>query len=521
MVLIAPLVALLVLWVNWGRGEGFRIPRLPLLLASLHIAATLLLLPAAMNPSAAFTELRWDLLFGLAFLLGLREGSLGPWTLLRGLVATGWLITLILLGERLTGLSIAGASLGSTTLGNPNFSGALLALSFAGTLAAIPGCPSTRAKRFLAASLVVFGLALWWLNSISAIAAAGLSSLWLILVLLHRSRGLRATIPAAVLAAALVLLLSQSLAERAEGRLYMNRINTCAATTQPLTGVGLGGFPRAFLDCQAPVLDAEVELRRLWTRPDHAHNEFFHLAVERGLGSLIILVVFWILTLARIRRAPSLIPGGVVISVLVLAQGEFPFHLVPTSLTAGLAAGLLWQGQPLPAPRTIPRWVTTIPAILLILGVSWQGVGDTLLATGRYQASLKANPWEPMAAFQLGKLLESVAAPEACPLLERAATLHASPALAAAVGTCLFRQGVPAAARTWLGLAVHWNQRNAQAHANLALVLERLGALDAARAHLQRARSLRPGDGSIRKIERHFRRNHPTENEGTRENQAD
>ncbi len=503
-VLVGPMLAVLLV----AAGRSPRRPGTPLLVA---IAAVLLAgvlgLLRSRSPGAGAWELWLDLLFLAAVFGGARLGS--PRPILAGVTLAGAALVGV------TGLEAAGAGpicpaavSRAGTMGNPNFTGALLALAVpAGLALAIESRRwwSRAGWTGLVIACVAATLHLGsWTGAVGA--TAGLFAVG-IHTLLQRGRPRRA-LGAGLLLLSVVggSLASPTVRGHLADRWYMARVSAAAGMEAPLGGQGLGGFPRGFLDAQAEVLAEHAEERGRWTRALHAHSEPLHAFVERGAPGLLAWlglwsVMLWVLVSGRGHpRRGDLLPGltGVLAAGFVLSLGEFPQHLVPAQLIIGLAAGGATAAPAVSRPRT--RHLIWLLAMPLFLVPPWLALSDRALTRGDPAEALRINPWNGRAAFAVALVEQDGLAPTGCAHARLADRLLPSPASAMTLGLCAARTGHLDDGIVALRRAAAWNPRNAAAHANLALLLLEAGDLPAARNHALRAASLRPGDPRIRAV---------------------
>ncbi|MFH1530810.1 MAG: tetratricopeptide repeat protein [Pseudomonadota bacterium] len=514
-VLVGPLLA--VLLVGGGTGAGWL--RRPVLGAALCVILFgVLALLHSPSPGVGAWELWLDLLFLGAVIAGTRLGTNGPGRVLVGIAGAGAALVVVTALEAVGVGPLCPAAVSKAgTMGNPNFTGAVLALAAPASLAL-----ALDARRGGAAA-AWSGLALAGLGAIASLgswtgaigAGLGLAAVG-IHALVRRGR------PRIALAVGLLLLFTMGGALTSEivrghlaDRWYMARVSASAASEEVLAGHGLGGFPRAFMDAQAGILERSVHERGRWTRALHAHSEPMHAFVERGLGGLLAWLTLWIaIGWILLRRAG--VPGitGVLVAGFSLSLGEFPGHLVPVQLALGLAVGgaVLGGNRPVDGPPTgrvgaeAPptgdgwRHLVWLLAIPLFLVPPWLALSDRALNRGDPAEALRINPWNGHAAFAVALAEQDGTAPTGCAHARLGEQLLPSPASAMALGLCAARRSQLEEGIAALRRAARWNPRNASAHANLAILLLEAGDLEGARSHAIRAASLRPGDPRIQRI---------------------
>ena len=477
-------------------------------------------------PGTAAWELWFDLLFLGALVMGAQLRGTGSLFLAAVAAGGGAVIVVTALEAVGVGPLCPAAITRAGTMGNPNFSGAVLALAAPASLAlALNAGARTQAVAW-AALLAVSLAATAWLGAWTGAVGAGVGlSAVAVHGLIRRGRASGALIVALlVLLGGGAALLSGTVRGHLADRGYMARVSLNAAATRPLTGHGLGGFPRAFLDAQAEILKENPDERSRWTRALHAHSEPLHALVERGLFGLLAWLGLWgAISWVIWRRGGS--PGltGVLAAGLALSLGEFPGHLVPIQLTLGLAAGLVGLkpsrdrspkgagvenehehekigAKAPPTGRRLMRHLLWIPALLLFLIPAWLAASDRAFNGGDPANALLINPWNGRAAFAVALAEQEGGAPMGCAHAGVAERLLPSPASAMALGLCEARRGHNKEGIEALRRATRWNPRNAAAHANLAILLLEAGDVESARRHALRASSLRPGDPKIRRI---------------------
>lgn len=501
-VLVGPVLAVLLI----SRQGAIR-PSLPVLWAAALVplvgVAALLRWVA---PGTGAWELWLDLLFLGAVVMGAQLGGARQRLLLAAVAAGGGAVVAVTALEAVGVGPLCPAAIAKAgTMGNPNFSGAVLALAAPASLAlAIDARQRSMAAAWTMLVLVVLATAVL-LGTWTGAVGAGVG---LVAVTVHRvarrHRSAAAAAAVLVVLGAGAALLSPTVRGHLADRGYMARVSLGAAAAQPLTGHGLGGFPRAFLDAQAEILKEKPDERGRWTRALHAHSEPLHALVERGLFGLLAWLGLWSAIAYAVWRGKS--PGltGVLAAGLALSLGEFPGHLVPIQLALGLAAGAVASRGILreTRPSGMTRWqhLLWIPALLLFLIPAWLAASDSAFNRGDPANALRINPWNGRAAFAVALAEQEGGAPTGCAHALLAERLLPSPASAMALGLCEARRGNGDEGIEALRRATRWNPRNAAAHANLAVLLLEAGDIEAARSHAIRAHSLRPGDPKIRRI---------------------
>jgi len=504
--LVGPMLAVLLLVAGRARGR----PAAPVLAAALAVVLVgLAALARSPSPAAGAWELWLDLLFLGAVLAGARLGHVRQ-VLLGAAAAGGALVGVTALEAAGAPPLCAAAIPGAGTMGNPNFTGAVLALAAPAAMALALRAGSRLIAVAWAVLVLVCLAAAVSLGSWTGAVGAGVG---LIAVVLHAlaARGRRRIALAAGLLALVVAgaaPLSPAVRGHLADRWYMARVSAAAAAEHPIAGHGPGGFPRAWLDAQAGVLAENPDERGRWTRALHAHSEPLHAFAERGTPGLLAWLglwgsVFWVLVSAPCRDLDGLGLTGILAAGFALSLGEFPGHLVPVQLALGLAVGAASTPRYRPVgkpPAAGLRHLVWLVAIPLFLAPPWLALSDRALNRGDPAEALRINPWNGRAAFAIALAEQIGTAPTGCAHSRLADRLLPSPASAMALGLCLARQGNSSDGVAALRRAARWNPRNAAAHANLAVLLLDAGDPEGARNHALRAASLRPGDPRIQAI---------------------
>lgn len=226
------------------------------------------------------------------------------------------------------------------TLGNPNFVGALMALTLPLALALdvseqrrLPSAVSAMSLVFLLSALVATG---------SRGAVLGLAAGGLVWALLRASR--RAVIAVCVVLVVGVMAIWQSPARPLQttlaGRWYLWQVVAPHAATHPLLGQGPGAVALRFPAWQREADRQGVSDMRFRGLTDHVHNDYLEALVERGLvGVGVLLAVLGAVGVKVWRQAPTKSP--------LLAGAA-------ASVTAGAACALV--DFPLARPVELVWW---------------------------------------------------------------------------------------------------------------------------------------------------------------------
>jgi tetratricopeptide (TPR) repeat protein len=289
------------------------------------------------------------------------------------LVATGAFAAVVVLlqaaGLRwLTSDSYTGLEFRSPgTFGNPNWAAAFLAALVPLSLGLAATGERRRPFHHVAALLSIATLA-----TLSKGGAASLVAGVLVFVLLDRnvSKMWRLTSLAAVTACgffALVFAWKQGLFTSApwlQGRLFLWRAALHLVSEEPLTGVGLGGYPAAYGRAAAALVDGDADAFVPLSSVDFAHNDILQYAAEAGVVSavLFVLVTASALVHAYRRNDPLARAAGAAVSV-VFVNGlvDAPMRVPSTFVLFFFLLGYL---APARGPRIL-RWPLLLGIVLL------------------------------------------------------------------------------------------------------------------------------------------------------------
>lgn len=119
--------------------------------------------------------------------------------------------------------------------------------------------------------------------------------------------------------------------DSADGRLFMWKISLFTILENPM-GVGLGNFSRSYGELQAGYFTSELGSVReeyLAGSPEYAFNEFLQIAVELGIGGMILFLLLIALgTYSMIRNGKYRVAGSL-FALLIFASMSYPFSLLP------------------------------------------------------------------------------------------------------------------------------------------------------------------------------------------------
>lgn len=191
-----------------------------------------------------------------------------------------------------------------STLGNPNFVGALMALSV--PLGAASVMRETTRTRYAVGlvSLVCLLAALVATGSRGAVLGLAAGTLtWAILRWSGRALvGVGVVLVIGTLAVALSP--ARPLQTTLAGRVYLWQVVAPHASARPLVGQGPGAVALRFVDWQHEADDRGVSDKRFRGVTDHVHNDYLEALVERGLPGLLALLAPLVSTWALVWRRP-------------------------------------------------------------------------------------------------------------------------------------------------------------------------------------------------------------------------
>ncbi len=199
------------------------------------------------------------------------------------------------------------------TLGNPNFVGALMAMSVPLTMAVHALSASSVVRRVAEVAGVLQAAALVGTGSRGAVLGLGAAmAAW---ALVRWSRRMRLALAALLVFGGIAIGLSPArpLDTTAAGRLHLWRIVAPHALDAPLTGLGPGAVALQFPGWQRSAARQGVRDRRFAGLTDHVHNDYLEAVVERGVPGLLSCVLplgllVWLL--ARVPRPAAPMVAG-------------------------------------------------------------------------------------------------------------------------------------------------------------------------------------------------------------------
>lgn len=233
------------------------------------------------------------------------------------------------------------------TLGNPNFVGALMALSV--PLGAASVMRATSRPRY-AAGLVSLGCLVGALVATGSRGAVlGLAAGALTWALLRWSGRALVGVAVVMVIGTLAVALSPArpLQTTLAGRVYLWQVVAPHATARPLVGQGPGAVALRFVDWQHEADDRGVSDKRFRGVTDHVHNDYLEALVERGLPGLLALLAPLVSTWALVWRRPR--PASPVTAACAAA------------VMAGAACALV--DFPLARPVELVWWWTAVAVV--------------------------------------------------------------------------------------------------------------------------------------------------------------
>lgn len=194
-----------------------------------------------------------------------------------------------------------------STLGNPNYVGALMALSVPLGAAAVMREPSS--SRYALGLVSVACLVVALVATGSRGAVLGLAAGTLTWAILRWSRRALMGVGVVLVIGTFAVALSPArpLQTTLAGRVYLWQVVAPHATARPLVGQGPGAVALRFVDWQHEADDRGVSDKRFRGVTDHVHNDYLEALVERGVPGLLALlaplVSTWLLVWRRGRPA--------------------------------------------------------------------------------------------------------------------------------------------------------------------------------------------------------------------------
>jgi len=179
---------------------------------------------------------------------------------------------------------------------------------------------------------------------------------------LHRYKKI---LPVAIILVALVLsgggiAMYRLKKDSADGRtlIWKNTLN--AVKEQPL-GVGLGHFASTYGKAQASYFETETATEQEKTvagNPEYAFNEYLQLALETGIGGLLLFMTAVILLIKKGIKQRKYGTVGAVVSLLVFAAMSYPFSVLPFLIVFVFLLADLADREEVTNPNHLKRSIT-------------------------------------------------------------------------------------------------------------------------------------------------------------------
>ncbi len=243
------------------------------------------------------------------------------------------------------------------TLGNPNFVGALMAMSLPLTAAVHREGSSRWHRRLAEVAVAMQALAIVATGSRGAVLGLGAAAA--VYASLRWSRRVRLAVAGLIVFAALAVASSPArpLDTTVAGRVHLWRIAARHAAAAPVTGQGPGAVTRQFPNWQRVAARTGVRDPRFAGPTDHVHNDYLEALIERGVPGLLALIVpLGLAVVQTARRCPA--------PISPVAAGAC------AALTAGAACALV--DYPLARPTELAWWWVALAIALQSAGAPMQ-----------------------------------------------------------------------------------------------------------------------------------------------------
>ncbi len=398
-------------------------------------------------------------------------------------------------------------------MGNPDWLGLLLAITL------VPSLLSGIRRPWVALSIVL--QLLGWLGAESRAAWLALPVGVLVAFVAPRHRIGRVLVPALIAASLAAALLPTGaaragLAGALAGRFWIWKSSLAAAIHAFPWGTGVAGFPAAYLGEQGRLLAhldvADASHRFVYATT--AHNEWLHALAALGGAGLLLLGISVATGIDHVARHwPA--GAGATAALAVGASADVPLQLPAIAVVAAL----IWATAPrlrLAYPRAIAVGMLVLCAISVTGQVrAWRAtraITHARDALPAERARLLAHaaalaPRSADAQFQWGSdQVERGDLEAGLASLERARAISETVSTDIAIGNALVRLGRLARARDSFRRALSFDPGSFRAHANLAVALVGLGALDDAARELGLATRLFPGHPKLALVRRALER---------------
>ncbi|HWP08685.1 MAG TPA: O-antigen ligase family protein, partial [Polyangiaceae bacterium] len=272
------------------------------------------------------------------------------------------------------------------TFGNPNWAAAFLAALVPLSLALARTTERRRLYHGIAGLLSIAAVATVSKGGAAALVAGLLVYVGLDRALSKKWRNAMVVGVAASVVLALAVAWKWELFATApwlKGRLFLWRAALHLVSEQPLTGVGLGGYPAAYGHAAAALVHGDASAFIPLSSIDFAHNDLLQYAAEAGVVTAALFVLVLVSALVQAYRSNdpcSRAVGAAVSVVFVHGLVDAPMRVPSTFVLFFFLLGYLVPAS----QRATPRWLVFVPIVLL---GAFQGVrftaGNTYWTRGR------------------------------------------------------------------------------------------------------------------------------------------
>ncbi len=140
----------------------------------------------------------------------------------------------------------------------------------------------------------------------------------------------------------------------------------------PIVGTGLGAYKLLSTDYMIPITNSDPDYYGYFEKPYEAHSDYLEMLAETGiLGTILWVGMLLYLVIAGIKRvlkSSSPLELAVlcgVLTIMVHAITEFPFHMMPSIAIFAVFGMILLQDAP---KKKLPSWFATV-LILSMVGL--------------------------------------------------------------------------------------------------------------------------------------------------------
>jgi O-antigen ligase len=270
------------------------------------------------------------------------------------------------------------------TFGNPNWAAAFLAPMVPLSLGLAVSMPRGW-KHYGAAALLA-------LASAATLSKGGLITLatgLFVFVLLSIASRRRQLMLMALAAACTIGLLTigrcydLTQASWLRGRIFLWRAALVLVSKHPITGVGLGGYPAAYGDAAATLIDGDPAAFFPLGSVDFAHHDLLQFAAEGGLVTAATFVLLAMVALARAQQSADPLWRGVGAAIAALLANGFADSTLRMPSAFALFFFLLgWLSPTTQGPKTSRSLLLAISLLGLIQGVRFTA-GNAYWTLGR------------------------------------------------------------------------------------------------------------------------------------------